>query len=179
MQFSKPSKKNCFQRQSTITANHEIKLTTKSKQTIRGTNSALNHRQQTELFKILPWHLNAPSSCNIYCSVPGITSRADNISCKTRMSTERIDNHHADYIIYTHGSTTLGSKDSRLAVVITQGLASNPTTIDAIKERGIVFTCSFQEELADLSTDLHWTKDNNPTIGKTVNLTVNFYVKSY
>ena len=95
------------------------------------------------------------------------------------MSTERIDNHHADYIIYTHGSATLGSTDDRLAVVITQGLANNPTTIDAIKERGRVFTCSFEEELADLSTDLHWKKDYNPTIGKTINLTVNIYVKSY
>ena len=114
-----------------------------------------------------PWHLNAPNSYNIYCSVPGITSCTDNTILKTRMSNERIDNHCADYIIYTDGSVTLGSKDGGFAVVITQGSANNPRTIDTIKKWEQAFTCSF-EELSALSMALHSTKDYNPTISKTV-----------
>ena len=97
---------------------------------------ALNHRQKTELFNIHPWHLNSPNSCNICCFALGIKNRADNISLKTRMSIERIDNHHADYIICTDGRATLGSKDDSFVVLITKGPANNPTTIDTIKERG-------------------------------------------
>ena len=93
---------------------------------------ALNHRQKTELFDVPLWHLSAPNRYNIYCSFPGI--RIDNISLKTIMSTERIDNHHADYIIYTDGSATSGSKDGSFAVAITVGPANNPTAIGTIKE---------------------------------------------
>lgn len=66
------------------------------------------------------------------------------------VSTERIANHRADYIIYKDGLTTVGSKDGGFAVVITQGPANNPARIDTIKERGRAFTCSFEEELAAL-----------------------------
>ena len=56
------------------------------------------------------------------------------------MSTKQIENHHADYIIHTDVSATLGSKDGGFAVVITQGPANNPARIDTIKERGRAFT---------------------------------------
>ena len=79
-----------------------------------------------------------------------------------------IDNHYADYIIHTNSSTTLTSKDRAFEVVITQGPANNPITINTIKEWERVFTCLFEEELAALLTPLQWTKDNNLTIGKTV-----------
>ena len=46
------------------------------------------------------------------------------------VSTERIANHRADYIIYKDGLTTVGSKDGGFAVVIIQGTANNSTTID-------------------------------------------------
>ena len=35
------------------------------------------------------------------------------------MTTQRIDNHHADYTIYTDGLATLWSKHDGFAVVIT------------------------------------------------------------
>ena len=84
------------------------------------------------------------------------------------MSIKRIDNNHPDYIIYADGSATLGSKDCNFAVVITQWPPNTPATIDNIKEQRRIFTCSFEEGLAALSTALHWTKDNNTTIGKPV-----------
>ena len=52
-----------------------------------------------DLFNISPWYLNGLNSCNVYCSVPGIS---------IRMSIKPIDNHHADYIMYTDSSATLG-----------------------------------------------------------------------
>ena len=67
-----------------------------------------------ELFNMAPWHLNVPNSYNIYCYIPQITSHTDNVSLKTRVSTEQIDNNHTDYILYTDGLVTLQSKDGSL-----------------------------------------------------------------
>lgn len=142
-----------IQSRNTATATHEIQLAQKASELSKALPDALNHRQQNKSFNIPPGHLNAADSYSIYCCVPGISNRT--ISLKARMSTKCIDNHHADCLIYTDGLATLVSKDSGFAVVITEGPATNPTTIDTIKERGRVFTCSFEEELATSSTALH------------------------
>ena len=59
----------------------------------------LNHCQQMDLFNISPWYLNGLNSCNVYCSIPGIS---------IRMSIKPINNHHADYVLYKDSSVTLG-----------------------------------------------------------------------
>ena len=68
------------------------------------------------------------------------------------MSIKWIDNHHTDYIKHTNGLATLGSKDDDFAVVMIQGPAKNPTTIEREP--------SFVEELAALSTNILSKKRN-------------------
>ena len=71
----------------------------KAKELPEALPDALNHRQQMESLNIPLWHLNALNSCDIYYFAPGIRNCTDNISFETRISIERIDNHHAHYII--------------------------------------------------------------------------------
>ena len=120
----------------------------------------LQHRQNINHFTIAPWKTDISVTCTIYNHVPGINTRNDDTATKTTCSLQQINSHRADLIIYTDGSATAGTT-AGFAIVITQGPAEQPTTIDTIREQGRHFTSSFEEEHAATTRALHWAAANS------------------
>ena len=77
------------------------------------------------------------------------------------MSITHIDNFGANYIIYTDGSAIALSIDGGFALVVPQGPAQRPVTIDTIRKHGRHFTSSFHVELAALTHALQWVIDQH------------------
>ena len=93
-------------------------------------------------------------------SVPGITSRADDNNIKQQCSLSTIISYHADYVVYSNGSASGGTRNRGAAAVVTRGSPHQPEVVAIIKAKGRTFTSSYEEEAAAMESALSWTRTN-------------------
>ena len=95
----------------------------------------LQHRQNIILFPSPPWQLNSSHTGRISTSVPGITSRADDNDTKRQCSLSTIISYQADYVVYTDGSATGGTRNRGAAAVVTRGSPLQPNPLQSSKQK--------------------------------------------
>ena len=81
----------------------------------------LQHRQNIIHFPSPPWQQNSSHTRRISNSVPGITSQADDNDIKWQCSLSTISSYQANYVVYTDGSTSGGTRNEGAAAVVTRG----------------------------------------------------------
>ena len=96
----------------------------------------------------------------ISTSVPGITSRADDNNIKRQFSLSTIVSYQADYVVYTNGSASGGTRYGGAAAVVTRGSPLQPGVVTITKTKGRTFTSSYEEEAAAIESGLSWTFTN-------------------
>ena len=120
----------------------------------------LHHRQNITHFPSPPWQQSPSHDGRIATSVPGITGRADDNNLKRQCSLSTIASYQADYVIYTDGSASGGTRNGGAAAVVTRGSPLQPDVITTIKTKGQTFTSSYEEEAATMESALSWTLTN-------------------
>ena len=120
----------------------------------------LHHRQNITHFPSPPWQQSPSHDERISTSVPGITGRADDNNLKRQCSLSTIASYQADYVIYTDGSASGGTRNGGAAAVVTRGSPLQPDVITTIKTKGQTFTSSYEEEAATMESALSWTLTN-------------------
>ena len=120
----------------------------------------LHHRQNITHFPSPPWQQSPSHDGRIATSVPGITGRADENNLKRQCSLSTIASYQADYVIYTDGSASGGTRNGGAAAVVTRGSPLQPDVITTIKTKGQTFTSSYEEEAATMESALSWTLTN-------------------
>ena len=120
----------------------------------------LHHRQNITHFPSPPWQQSPSHDERISTSVPGITGRADDNNLKRQCSLSTIASYQADYVIYTDGSASGGTRNGGAAAVVTRGSPLQPDVVTTIKTKGRTFTSSYEEEAAAMKTALSWTLTN-------------------
>ena len=83
--------------------------------------------------------------------VPGITGRADDTNLKPQCSLTTIASYQVDYVIYTDGSASRGTRNRSAAQVVTRGSPLQPDVVTTIKTKRRTFTNSYEEEAALLA----------------------------
>ncbi|XP_035827176.1 N-sulphoglucosamine sulphohydrolase [Aplysia californica] len=86
-----------------------------------------------------------------------LQSAYNNTVCQT----PNLDKLAARSLTFTHGYTSVSSCSPRTAdclagVVITTGDSSSPTVVETLREKGAIFTCSFEEERRALEMAIDW-----------------------
>ena len=120
----------------------------------------LHHRQNITHFPSPPWQQSPSHDGRIATSVPGITGRADENNLKRQCSLSTIASYQADYVIYTDGSASGGTRNGGAAAVVTRGSPLQPDVVTTIKTKGRTFTSSYEEEAAAMESALSWTLTN-------------------
>ena len=120
----------------------------------------LQHRQNIIHFPSPPWQQSSSHTGRISTSVPGITSRADDNNIKRQCSLSTIISYQADYVVYTNGSASGGTRNGGAAAVVTRGSPHQPEVVTIIKTKGRTFTSSYEEEAAAMESALSWTLTN-------------------
>ena len=118
------------------------------------------HRQNIIHFPSPPWQQSSSRTERISTSVPGITSRADSNNIKRQCSLSTIVSYQADYVVYTDGSASGGTRNGGAAAVVTRGSPLQPDVVTIIKTKGRTFTSSYEEEAAAMESALSWTLTN-------------------
>ena len=85
----------------------------------------LQHKQNIIHFPSLPWKQSSSHEGQISTSVLGITDRADDFNLRCQCSVTTIASYQADYIIYTDGSASRGTRNKGAAAVVTRGSPSS------------------------------------------------------
>ena len=96
----------------------------------------------------------------IATTVPGITIRADDTNQKHRCSLTTIAAYQANYIIYTDGSASRGTRNGGAVALVTRGSLLQSVVVTIIKSKGRTFTSSYEEEAAAMESALSWTSTN-------------------
>ena len=96
----------------------------------------------------------------IATSVPGITGRADGTNLKRQCSLTIIASYQVDYVIYTDGSASRGTRNGGAAAVVTRGLPLQLDVITTIKTNGRTSASSYEEETAAIESALTCTLTN-------------------
>ena len=96
----------------------------------------LQHRQSIIHFPSPPWQQSSSHTGRISTSVPGITSRADDNNIKQQCSLSTIISYQADYVVYTDGSASGGTRNGGAAAVVTRGSPLQPDVFTIIKTEG-------------------------------------------
>ena len=120
----------------------------------------LQHRQSIIHFPSPPWQQSSSHTGRISTSVPGITSRADDNNIKQQCSLSTIASYQVDYIVYTNGSASGGTRNGGAAAVVTRGSPLQPDVFTIFKTEGRTFTSSYEEEAAAMESALPWTLTN-------------------
>ena len=120
----------------------------------------LQHRQNIIHFPSPPWQQSSSNTGRISTSVPGITSRADDNNIKRQCSLSTMISYQADYVVYTNGSASGGTRNGGAAAVVTRGSPYQPEVVTIIKAKGCTFTSSYEEEAAAMVSALSWTHTN-------------------
>ena len=128
----------------------------------------LQHRQNIIYFPSPPWQQSSSHTGRISTSVPGISSRADDNNIKRQCSLSTIITYQADYVIYTDGSASGGTRNGGAAAVVTRGSPHQPEVVAIIKAKGRTFTSSYEEEAAAMESALSWTRTNANHLSFTV-----------
>ena len=123
----------------------------------------LQHRQNIIHFPSPPWQHSTTPEGQIATTVPGITGWANDINLKRQCSLTTIASYQADYVIYTDGFASRGTRNGGAAAVVTTGSPLGPEVVITIKTKGRTFTSSFKEKAAAMESALSWTSTNaNP-----------------
>ena len=85
-------------------------------------------------------------------------SRYNNI--KQQFSLSTIVSYQDDYVVYTNGSASGGTRYGGAAAVVTRGSPLQPDVVTIIKTKGRTFTSSYEEEAAAMESGLSWTLTN-------------------
>ena len=104
----------------------------------------VQHRQNIIYFPSPPC---SSHKVQIATSVPRITGRADDSNLRRQCSLTTIASYQADYIIYTDGSASRGTRNGGAAAVVTRGSPLQHEVLTAIKTKGRTFTSSYEEKL--------------------------------
>ena len=120
----------------------------------------LQHRQNIIHFPSPPWQQSSSHTGRISTSVPGITSRDDDNNLKRQCSLSAIISYQADYVVYTDGSASGGTRNGGAAAVVTRGSPHQPEVVTIIKAKGRTFTSFYGEEAAAMESALPWTRTN-------------------
>ena len=121
---------------------------------------SLQHRQNIIHFPSPPWQQRSSHEGQIVTTVPGITGRANDSNLKRQYSLTTIASYQADYIIYTDGSTSRGTRNGGAAAIVPRGSPLQPDVVTTIKIKGRTFTSSYEEEAAATELALFWTSTN-------------------
>ena len=96
----------------------------------------------------------------IATTVPGITIRADDTSQKRRCSLTTIASYQANYIIYTDGSASRGTRNEGAVAFVSRGSLLQSVVVTIIKSKGRTFTSSYEQEAAAMESALSRTSTN-------------------
>ena len=120
----------------------------------------LQHRENITYFLSPPWQQSSFHVGRVSIYVSGITGRADGNSIKRQFSLTTIASYQADYVIYTDGSASGGTKNRGAAAVVTRRSPLQPDVVTTIKTKGRTFISSYEEEAAAMESALYWTLTN-------------------
>ena len=120
----------------------------------------LQHRQKIIHFTSPLWQQRSSHNGRISTSVPGIAGRADDDNLRRQCSLSTIVSYKADYMIYTDGSASGGTRNGGAAAFVTRGSPLQPNVVTTIKIKGRTFTSSNEEEAAAMESALSWTLTN-------------------
>ena len=81
----------------------------------------LQHKQTIIQFPSPPWQHSTTHEGQIATTVPGITGQADETNLKHQCSLTIITSYQVDYVIYTDGSASRGTRNWGAAAVVTRG----------------------------------------------------------
>ena len=79
---------------------------------------------------------------------------------------DRIEEHDADWVIYTDGSAVESTMNGGSAAVITNsimGSSLHPHVVTTIKKKGRALTSSYEEEAAAMESAVEWVENNIST----------------
>jgi len=111
-------------------------------------------RQPISFFGSDPW--DDPPRINVHTEVPGVEGRNDNPVLKQELTIKQINSFNADFVIYTDGSASAGTREGGAGVVVTRGLAESPVVMSEIMVRGAALTSSYEEEREAGETAIAW-----------------------
>ena len=94
------------------------------------------HRQSIIYFPSPPWQQSSSHEGRIATSVPGITGRADDTKLRRQCSLTTIASYQADYVIFTDGSASRGTRNGGAAAFVTRGSPLQLEIITTIKTKG-------------------------------------------
>ena len=114
--------------------------------------------KQIELHVRDPW--NAPTNLTIHQDIPGISTKADITTETVAATLKRIREFDSDWVLYTDGSASAGTKDGGAGVVITRGDPAAPNIIHTIKVKGAPRTSSYEEEVSAMNEAADWIKEH-------------------
>ena len=120
----------------------------------------LQHRQNIIHFPSPPWQHSTTHQGQIATTVPGITGWANDTNLKRQCSLTNIASYQADYVIYTDGSASRGTRNGDAAAVVTTGSPLEPEMVTTSKTKGRIFTSFFEEKAAAMESALSWTSTN-------------------
>ena len=120
----------------------------------------LQHRQNITHFPSSPWQQSPSHDGRIATSVPGINGWADDNNLKRQCSLSIISSYQADYVTYTDGSASEGTRNGGAAAVVTRKSTLQPYVVTTIKTKGRTFTSSYEEEAAAMESELSWKLTN-------------------
>ena len=115
---------------------------------------------KTSLIFFLHHGSKAPLILDESPPVPGITSRADDNNIRRQCSLSTIISYQPDYVVYTDGSASGGTRNRGAAAVDTRGSPHQPEVVTIIKAKGCTFTSSYGDEAAAMVSVLSWTRTN-------------------
>ena len=114
----------------------------------------LQHRQNIIHFPSPPWQQSSSHTGRISTSVPGIISRPDDNNIKRQCRLTTIISYQADYVVYTVGSASGGTRNGGAAAVVTRGSPDQPEVVAIIKAKGRTFTAPMRKKR--LPWNLHY-----------------------
>ena len=110
---------------------------------------------------------------HISTSFPTVAGQADYTPTRHENSLTHIESYHADYVIYTGGSASEGTRNGGAAAVVTGGSSLLPDVLATIQTKGRSFTSSNQEETAVIEPALTWTSTNANHLSITILICTN------
>ena len=98
-----------------------------------------------------------PHKGRIATTVPGITGQADDTDLKRWCILTTIASYQADYIIFSDGSSSRGTRSRGAAAIDTRGSLLQSEVVNTIKTKRRTFISSYKEEEAAMKSALSWT----------------------
>ena len=144
----------CSQCQCSTTPSKSLKLLSKSWRTFHSPATRPSTQTEHHSFSIPPWQESSSHAGWIATSVPGINGQADDSNLRCQCSFMTVASYQADYIIYTDGSASWGTKNGGAAAVVTRRSPLQSEVVTTIRTKGRTFTSSYEGEAAAMESAL-------------------------